>query len=325
MCLTERLLRFFLLQIRPGLPPPHAGPSMSLSGSSSGPSSGLKALQSPFSHAELYGIEHPTCGGLKLPAPGKHKTKTAKRKKSIRSVGSSGRSKTTVKGKNKKLSSTISSAPAKLPAAKNPPSTTHPSPFSLARVDADSPGTVRNKRTQALKGSHGNHRTTPHTPANSATRLADTTTHRYRQSPDKGRKEAEGTGHSLNGSTISTAISSLVAFSTMSTSDTILRMQAKTSNRESVLNAPPHRTGRTGREVPVPNLTLQSKSLHFPPHMQVHRRTLQAGSRSFGQRKEAWPLTVEEIVHGLGRLQYQHIIIMSGAGVSTSSGIPDFR
>ena len=35
--------------------------------------------------------------------------------------------------------------------------------------------------------------------------------------------------------------------------------------------------------------------------------------------------TVEDIAKGLAKMQYKKIIVMSGAGISTASGIPDFR
>ena len=36
-------------------------------------------------------------------------------------------------------------------------------------------------------------------------------------------------------------------------------------------------------------------------------------------------LTIEDVARGLARKQFRNVIVMSGAGVSTPSGIPDFR
>ena len=51
------------------------------------------------------------------------------------------------------------------------------------------------------------------------------------------------------------------------------------------------------------------------------------GVRDFtqGPGVHSQPLTLEELARGLAKGQYQKIVVMSGAGISTSSGIPDFR
>ena len=49
--------------------------------------------------------------------------------------------------------------------------------------------------------------------------------------------------------------------------------------------------------------------------------------RDFSQKQgvHSHLLTVEDLARGLAKGQYQKIVVMSGAGISTSSGIPDFR
>jgi len=68
------------------------------------------------------------------------------------------------------------------------------------------------------------------------------------------------------------------------------------------------------------NVRLHSKT----PHHNLGARSLRTHSkRSHDGRNE--PGSVEEVVEGLKRMQFHQVIVMSGAGISTASGIPDFR
>ena len=317
---------------------------MSLSGSS-----GQKVLQSPFSHADLYGVQHPlscssgskasTCTALPSTAPVTRKSKSLKHKKSILKPAES----STAKVKNKKKRSTkvkVSSAPALLPARNQTHKTSPAATFSLAQVDTGSP--CASRKPPRPKGGHVGlitHKSAP--PISSPVRVdtgspigklpgtrnkhqvtKDRTSMVTRGSEDQNAPNTEVTQISLNSkvkenAVLSAPASSLLTFSTMSTTDVVLRMGGCNSHQSANALAPPMTDARM-RNKRIP-------SLHLPPHMRVNRQAFQTSTRQLGTFGLKKPLTVEEIAQGLGRAQYRRVIVMSGAGVSTSSGIPDFR
>lgn len=323
---------------------------MSLSGSS-----GQKVLLSPFSHADLYGVQHPLCAGSSssLPAttPVTRKPKASKRKKSTMKVPDCSDARSRSKPKSRKKGSTkVSSAPALLPIRNQTHKSSSPATFSLAQVDAGSP--CGSRKPPPPKGNHVG-------PVNchKASLPASTLVQVDAGSPSGSRKPTQlhGNSHVTKGGAslakpgqrgeskdhvppsvagsdtqpsvsskakkrettiLSSPISSLLTFSTMSTSEVVLRMGGSCQQYSTALGTP------------VVNIRLKNKrmpSLHLPPHMRVHRQAFETSSRQLGTFGQKKPLTLEEIARGLGRQQYQRIIVMSGAGVSTTSGIPDFR
>lgn len=70
----------------------------------------------------------------------------------------------------------------------------------------------------------------------------------------------------------------------------------------------------------------QPSTLHRPlvPSHAFTTTAVASMTRGWSQGK-ASPLHVGDIAAGLARLNYRNVIVMSGAGISTPSGIPDFR
>lgn len=314
------------------------------------------ALQSPFSHAELYGVEHPICSDskacpAKLPSTlpghsGRCKPKASKRKKSTKTVGlTDPGSLPKTKGRKRK-SIKVASAPTVLSIRNQTHKVSSPAAFSLAQVDTASPNC--SKKTQSIKSSVIREGKQPI--RNRAISNSKEPRFRYAQpsrtvSVTTKAQEKAATSCSLMSSvttkpaatlcppmssekpaaTLCPPMSSLLAFSTMSTSEVVLRLGGGVSKEG--IEPGLHTGGTRAVRVPAVDIRLKNKpvpSLALPPHMRLHRQSLQT-SPQLARKKGVWPLNVEEIGRGLGRLQYRNIIVMSGAGISTTSGIPDFR
>ena len=298
-------------------PPPPPDPSMSLSGSS-----GKKVLESPFSRAQIYGQEQPA----NSPA-GRRKAKGSKGK---RSVTSSADERPAVKHKPKKRrgSKGGSSAPSILPTRNRAHKGTSPAAFSLAQVDSD-PHSPSKKPTYR--------KTNPISPQHHGTNKQtvgankQTTASRYVQTTET--PELSSTSEVDKKETTT----SLLSFSRMSTSELILSMcnghQARVggvaSTGEGVASGNRRSKNKHGTGGGLTTMPPHTGGLILPPHMRVPRQafTTSQGRGGLGgvAHKKGEGLDVREIGRRLGRLLYKRIIVMSGAGVSTSSGIPDFR
>jgi len=269
-----------------------------------------KSLDSPLSHKELYGVEHPLSKAKPKAKKIHRKTKSSSSGKLSTTV-SSASSSSKHKKKRKRIKSTVepttctqTTSPVKHQKSivAGPPAETLL--FSLARVDTDSPNSLKIRKSPTV--------TKPSSmiKCSSATGMP-TKTHDLKgrvngqwktkdQSPTFGVKPSASTPSKLPGSHyLTTGATSLG----LSSSDDNLRSAIASSS----INLPMNR---------------KVTSVSLPPYMRMPRRAFE----SIAEKKEkAGPLTISDVATGLAKMQYRHVIVMSGAGISTPSGIPDFR
>ena len=253
-------------------------------------SSSQKALESPFCHKELFGTDHPLKQGRHK---SKSKTKTlklSKRKSKTASITSGHiKKKGTLKPEAASSSGTDRSIhPTTAIAPLSSP------PFTLAQVETDSPCALRTRRTVQKQSAHSSVSTDIKTDAgvgrwkNGISRSASV--HSALSTP--------ASHHSIR----STASSGFLSLSKS-------EQKLKSSIVRAAVNVRFNKT--------VTNVNL-------PPHLRVPRRAFESSADSRGKGKSV-ALSITDVAAGLDRLQYRRVIVMSGAGISTSSGIPDFR
>lgn len=306
-------------RVRPG--------AMSLTSSSS-----AKALESPFSHKDLYGVEHPSA------ARGRRKSKHKRRKSSKSSAkglgsgrslsgGFSGLSRR--KGKDAKdpkprVASTVSAGSlASRSSLKerscacrqtvSPISLSSLRDTSLAAVEPDSPNALRHRG----RGSKGG----PLLGSKSSGLLNGSW---GKQEGDVSKGQRVGipsslSAHTAVGKSTPRVSSGGKGASRLSLSESEERLRVDVVN--SAVNI---------------RFNRMATNLRLPPHLCVPRRAFgnpASGGGGRGGRGGEFgrgggntdALTVSDVASGLSRRRYQRVIVMSGAGISTPSGIPDFR
>ncbi len=302
-------------------------------------SSSNKALESPFSHKDLYGVEHPAAAkGRRKSKSSKHgkssKSKLGSARSSVSSLSSSSRhrSKDGKSSKTKAAATASSRSGSSRPSLKEKPYckgtavvspiTSPPSrEFSLATVEADSPNAQRHCRRGSKAQSPAlfqGQRSSSFTLI-SGSKSSDRNNGSWRKQDvsevRNGRVAASVSAHAAVGKSVVRATLKDPA-STLGTS--ISRLSLKDSVKE-------QRAGVLSSAVDV--------RFHrtLPPHLRVPRQAFGSsagglgGRGGGGGRGKSDALTISEIAKGLAMRKYQHVVVMSGAGISTPSGIPDFR
>ena len=285
-----------------------------------------KSLDSPISHKALYGIEHPLAKGNRK-TKSKHKRTTCRPKpvlsqKETSSIVDSVSSTSNPKRERKGAKSANSTAGSVTYSEKKFVSVQHPtsltvsikSPSShstLAQVDTDSPKSSLKMRKPATAV------------AKSFSTAAVSAKTLLAQNPSKSRANGKGMhkDHSVTfGVKSSTSTSSNLTGSKcsqrLSTSDRVATSTSLLKSSGSELK--PAIVGSTH------NVCLNRKvtGVNLPPHILTPRRAFESVAE---RRGKGGPLTISDIAAGLARFQYRNVIVMSGAGISTASGIPDFR
>ena len=297
------------------------------------PSCSRKTMESPFSHVEMYGCEHPASSRVrqKGKATSKGGKDSGKRVKptTVRSAS--------IVPNSRFVSdrSTVSSASSSISKHKKKGSAKVSSKTTIPSKN----GIIRNGNETEIR-------------ITSASATLDTCTcvvKVYHDSPilrKQGQTSINGTwAHSKNGvasaigkksfihssalsespSSSSTAPKkSLLAqsTSTMSTSEVLRRFNKDSGKLGSIDCSANVRLNRTVKNVKVSPLNMRLPRRAFNTDSKGGRGQ---GSPTNSRAKSDGPLTVNDIGMGLGKMQYRNVIVMSGAGISTASGIPDFR
>ena len=272
-----------------------------------------KSLDSPLSHQELYGVEHPLA---------KRKPKTHRKTKSsssgkLTAAASSASSSSKHRRKGKRCKSTLSTvepamctqptSPVKpqksltVPVARPPDRTP---PYSLAH------NSLKIRRSLTVTKSSSVVKSSSVAKSSSAAGIpmkmhdvngrVDGQWKAKDHSPTFGVKPSASTPSRLTGSQCSTTGATSLG---LSSSEDNLRLATMSSSI---------------------NVLMKRKltSVSLPPYMRMPRRAFESVAERKGKGR---PLTISDVATGLAQLQYRHVIVMSGAGISTSSGIPDFR
>ena len=343
------------------------------------------ALESPFSHVDVYGVEHPTFGSSSRRSINRRKSKHSSHKGSAISIkprrssvsvssrsshASSTRKMIHKKKKKKKVSNpsgssasndvtphnnpvkkdtkgssfqeraqfhqlrsptAVSNEPIKktcLGSSSQERARFHPMKSStgvlnasLARVDNDSPVLARQKSSPYNSIQNRHWKTDTKKTESRPLNAPSDSTSGYGSVLSRSNK-ARAQTYSNSRTTLSSSNFSTISLSASTTDEVILSLNhSQHTLKTQIINSPIN--------VSLKRAT-QNISSHLSPMRQPKRVfgtgvELRQNKRLTGTRKKGEAMTVGDIAWGLARLQYRNIIVMSGAGISTPSGIPDFR
>ena len=297
-----------------------------------------KALESPFSHVEMYGCEHPS--SIKVTASG-GKQKAAK-SKSGRGVGIKLKQSSAKSFSGASTYSTRSSTVSSTSSSKHKKKGTKTSPMVAKQIRN---GIIRNRNVTETtsapeRRSQGLIKVDHDSPVLKPGRAARGSQLYQRNGVWKNSKTSVhgsiGTKSVLDPPTTSKPLSS-TGSSTVSSKSLLARSTSTMSTSEVLLsfNKDLRKSGTVDCSANVRLSGKVVKNINLPPHMHLPRRAFVDNERKTppgrtfkGSPKgtaKGGPLTIEDIGIGLGKMQYRNVIVMSGAGVSTASGIPDFR
>ena len=341
-----------------------------------------RSFQSPFSHLDLFGREHPSCAALssnkgsealltrssksvieKRKPKGSRTKKKSHSSKTYHSSLSTSNSSSKKKGSRKsskstsapsdrthaiKSKSSVSSTSTMAPVDSDRSSQSLPIRQPKVRRDSvDSPQKTQTIENEKVKTRYSRCSSQP--PASLPSTLTSSTTTnplsdqliavRANLASCHHQSDVAAKGEGLKNSTSNeqtTMIPKHLSHSRLSTSAYVLKLS--TSNNCSPSTAYPltsasHTSSSTSSPCSFPssshpaaksstvNVRLHSRA----PHHNIGVRSYRTNSRTPLDRRAKEVGGVEGIARDLKHMRFQQVIVMSGAGISTASGIPDFR
>ena len=278
-------------------------------------SSSQKALESPFSHREFFGMEHPVHN--------KGKGKSQKRKKSKHSRSKSPPMTTKKPHHQVKHSVSVASVTSngssrhKKKPSRHSKMTIHTSTEQATRVPSSTGTTVSRLLSPPLDLPKVEAADSPKVERNSETTAAGAGVRRERVNGmwNGGAESDSNPTGSHSSRDIETPIPHSRSSSTVSSVSTISLKSSVPPLLNSAINIRFDRSSTPHHIRPAVRRAFESSAQQLSRTFSSHRRP--------GIKDD--PLTVADIASGLAKRRFRHVVLMSGAGISTPSGIADFR